>query len=366
MLENIGLMAAGLAILVFGADWLVKGSSRLALAFGISPLVVGLTIVAFGTSAPELAVSITAAYNGASDMAVANVVGSNLFNTLFILGASALVAPLIVHHQLVRMDVPIMIGVSVLLLVLAADGGLSLWDSGLLAGLVIAYTVFLIVESRREQSAAVKAQYAEGVEEAIGGEKGTLPMDLLLIVVGLAGLVFGSRLLVTGAIDFARILGVSEAVIGLTIVAAGTSLPELATSVVAAFKGERDIAIGNVVGSNIFNICSVLGFSGLVSAGALTVNDQMIRVDIPLMIATALICLPFFRVGYQLTRANGAVFLASYVLYVTYLVLQETQSPALGTYGAVLFGAVVPGIIIGTVIVAVKSLREEHGGGNPR
>ena len=366
MLENIGLMAAGLAILVFGADWLVKGSSRLALAFGISPLVVGLTIVAFGTSAPEMAVSITGAYNGASDMAVANVVGSNLFNTLFILGASALVAPLIVHQQLVRMDVPIMIGVSVLLLVLAADGGLNLWDSSLLAGLILAYTVFLIVESRREKSAAVKAQYAEGVEDATGGEKGTLPMDLLLIVVGLVGLVFGSRLLVTGAIDFARILGVSEAVIGLTIVAAGTSLPELATSVVAAFKGERDIAIGNVVGSNIFNICSVLGFSGLVSAGALTVNEQMVRVDIPLMIATALICLPFFRTGYQVTRANGAVFLGCYVMYVVFLVLQETQSPALGTYSAVLFGAVVPALIIGTVIVAVMALREEQAGGNSR
>lgn len=365
MLENIAYMVAGLAILVFGADWLVKGSSRLALAFGISPLVVGLTIVAFGTSAPELAVSVTSAYAGSSDLAVANVIGSNLFNTLFILGASALVAPLIVHQQLVRMDVPIMIGTSLLLLVLAADGRLGLWDSTLLAGLVIAYTVFLIVESRRESSAKVVAEYAEGAADAAGNQAGSLPMNLLLLAVGLAGLVFGSKLLVAGAIDFARLLGVSEVVIGLTIVAAGTSLPELATSVVAAFKGERDIAIGNVVGSNIFNICSVLGFSGFASLGALTVTPAMIAVDIPLVIGTALICLPFFRVGYQFTRANGAVFLGSYALYVVYLVLRETANPNLAAYSAVLFGVVIPAIIVGTVVVSVAALRGEDQGKRP-
>jgi len=360
MLEHIGLMAAGLAILVFGADWLVKGASRLAIAAGIAPLVVGLTIVAFGTSAPEMAVSVSAAFSGANDMAVANVVGSNLFNVLFILGVAALVAPLVVHQQLVRMDVPIMIGVSVLLLVLAADGSLGLWDSTLLAALIVAYTIFLIVESRREKSAEVLAEYQEEVTDASGGESGSMPMNLLLIVVGLAGLVYGSQLMVEGAINLARALGVSDVIIGLTIVAAGTSLPELATSVVAAFKGERDIAIGNVVGSNIFNICSVLGFSGLASGGALTVAPAMISIDIPLMIAVAMVCLPFFRSGYTLTRANGAVFLASYVLYVVYLILKETQDPALQTYSDVLLGLVVPAIIIGTIIVAVLALRNEE------
>jgi cation:H+ antiporter len=360
MLEHIGLMAAGLAILVFGADWLVKGASRLAIAAGIAPLVVGLTIVAFGTSAPEMAVSVSAAFSGANDMAVANVVGSNLFNVLFILGVAALVAPLVVHQQLVRMDVPIMIGASVLLLVLAADGGLGLWDSALLAALIVAYTVFLIVESRREKSAEVLAEYQEEVADASGGESGSMPVNLLLIVVGLAGLVYGSQLMVEGAISLARVLGVSDVIIGLTIVAAGTSLPELATSVVAAFKGERDIAIGNVVGSNIFNICSVLGFSGLASGGALTVAPAMISIDIPLMIAVALVCLPFFRSGYTLTRANGAVFLASYVLYVVYLILKETQDPALHTYSDVLLALVVPAIIIGTIIVSVLALRNEE------
>lgn len=362
MLEHIGYMVAGLAILVFGADWLVKGASRLAIEFGISPLVVGLTVVAFGTSAPEMAVSVTSAYSGASDIAVANVVGSNIFNVLFILGVSALIAPLVVHQQLVRMDVPIMIGVSVLLFVLGADGRLSLWDSVLLSALIVAYTGFLLVEAGREKNPDIVAEYASETREASGGERGSLPLNIGLIAIGLAALVFGADLLVDGAIAFAKELGVSEVIIGLTIVAAGTSLPELATSTVAALKGERDIAIGNVVGSNIFNICSVLGFSGLASLGNLTVAPAMVAVDIPLMIGIALVCLPFFRSGYTVTRANGAVFLASYVMYVVFLVLKETGNPAVDAYGTVMFGGVLPAIIIGTVVVSVRALREEQRG----
>lgn len=360
MLEHIGLMVAGLAILVFGADWLVKGASRLALAAGIAPLVVGLTIVAFGTSAPEMAVSISAALSGANDMSVANVVGSNIFNVLFILGVSALVAPLIVHQQLVRMDVPIMIGASVLLFVLAIDGSLSIWDSLMLAALIIGYTVFLIVESRREKNAEIVAEYAGSTADASGGETGSMAMNILLIAAGLGALVFGSKLLVDGAIAFATILGVSEVVIGLTIVAAGTSLPELATSVVAAIKGERDIAIGNVVGSCIFNICSVLGFSGLAAGGALTVAPSMLALDIPLMIGVALLCLPLFRSGYEVTRANGAVFLAGYVAYVVYMVLAATHNPALALFTSALLNVLVPAVIVGTVIVSVQALRAEE------
>lgn len=372
MLEHIGFMAAGLAILVFGADWLVKGASRLALGAGVAPLVIGLTVVAFGTSAPELAVSVAAAYSSANDIAVANVVGSNIFNVLFILGISALVAPLIVHQQLVRMDVPIMIGVSVLLLVLAADGVLGWWDGTLLTALIFAYTAFLIFEARREKKPEILAEYAGSVADAAGdvagdvagksadSGKSALPMHLLFIVAGLVALVFGSQLLVDGAIGFARILGVNEVIIGLTIVAAGTSLPELATSVVAAIKGERDIAIGNIVGSNIFNICSVLGISSLVSGGALTVAPTLFTSDIPLMIGVALICLPLFRAGYILTRTNGAVFLGAYVLYVVYLVLKETQNPMLDMFSAALFNVVIPMMIIGTVMASVLTLRGEE------
>ncbi len=360
MIEQVAWMIGGLAVLTFGADWLVKGASRLALSLGIAPLVIGLTIVAFGTSAPEMAVSITSAYAGSADIAVANAVGSNIFNVLFILGVSALVAPLIVHQQLIRMDVPIMIGVSILLYSLAQDGVLGLWDSALLSTLIVSYTWFLIMESRREKSAAVAAEYAEGVDDAAGGEKGSLISDLFFIVAGLVMLVVGAKFFVNGAIEFARLMGVSELIIGLTIVAAGTSLPELATSVVAAYKGERDIAIGNIVGSNIFNICSVLGFSGLVSMGTLSVSPAMLAIDIPLMIGVALLCLPFFRAGYVLTRANGAVFLAAYVVYVLFLVWKEQQSVALNDLAAIVFSVMLPALIIGTVIVQVRAMRDEQ------
>lgn len=359
MFEQIAYMAAGLAILVFGADWLVKGASRLAIAAGIAPLVVGLTIVAFGTSAPELAVSVSSAYSGSSDIAVANVVGSNIFNVLFILGIAALVAPLVVHQQLVRMDVPIMIGASLLLFALGVDGRIGLLDSLLLASLIIAYTGFLIIEARRETDPEVVAEYVEEVGELAEGGKSALPVNIAFIVAGLVALVFGSQLLVEGAIGIARTLGVSEVVIGLTIVAAGTSLPELATSVVAAFKGERDIAIGNIVGSNIFNICSVLGFAGLASGGNLTIAPNMIAVDIPLMIGVALLCLPFFRAGYEVTRANGAIFLVAYVAYVVWLVLGATNDPAIVTFETALFSVVLPALIIGAVVVVVKALRSE-------
>lgn len=360
MFEQIAYMVAGLAVLTFGADWLVKGASRLALSLGIAPLVVGLTIVAFGTSAPELAVSITSAYSGSNDIAVANVVGSNIFNVLFILGASALVAPLLVNQQLIRMDVPIMIGASVLLYSLAADGRLDLWDSAMLSALILAYTVFLFMESRREKSTAVVAEYDQGISDVVGGEKGSMVSDLFFIVAGLAMLVAGSRFFVGGAIEVARLLGVSEVIIGLTIVAAGTSLPELATSVVAAYKGERDIAIGNIVGSNIFNIFCVLGFSGLVSGGTLTVAPAMLATDIPLMIGVALLCLPFFRAGYVLTRARGAVFFAAYLLYVLFLVWKEQQAPALAHLQALVFSGLMPALIVGTVAVFVLSLRDEQ------
>lgn len=371
MLEHIAYMAAGLAILVFGADWLVKGASRLALAIGMTPLVVGLTVVAFGTSAPELAVSVSAAYSSASDLAVANVVGSNIFNVLFILGVSALLAPLIVDQQLVRMDVPIMIGMSVLLWVLGNDGALGLWDGALLTALIVAYTVFLVVEGRREKKPAIVAEYVAGVADAADGITGAAAADGVkhsgaaawhwsLIVVGLGALVFGSQLLIDGAIGFATRMGVNEVLIGLTLVAAGTSLPELATSVVAAMKGERDIAIGNIVGSSIFNICSVLGISSLVSGGALTIVPSLIAVDIPVMIGVALICLPFFRAGYVLTRLNGAVFLAAYVLYLVYLVYREMNSPMLEVFSVAMMGLVIPAMIIGTVVLSVLALRAEE------
>jgi cation:H+ antiporter len=365
VIEHVAYMVVGLAILVFGADWLVKGASRLAMSFGIAPLVVGLTVVAFGTSAPELAVSVASAMEGATDLAVANVVGSNIANILLILGASALVAPLIVHQQLVRMDVPIMIGMSVLLYVLVLDGRIGLLDSALFFGLIVFYTVFLVRESRRERNPQVVKEYAEGVEDAAGDAQGSVALNLLLVVLGVAALVGGAKLLVDGAIELARVLGISEAVIGLTLVAVGTSLPELATSMVAAFKGERDIAIGNVVGSNIFNIGSVLGLSGLASAGALTVSPSMQVIDVPVMLGVALLCMPLFVAGYVVTRTTGAVFIGCYALYIAWLVVQEAGGRDVALFADLLRQFMLPALVIGAVVVLLREMRKPGAARRP-
>jgi cation:H+ antiporter len=359
MIGHAGTLLAGLALLIVGAGWLVKGASRLAMALGVTPLVVGLTVVAFGTSAPELAVSVAAAYSEASSLSVANVVGSNIFNVLAILGASALAAPLAVDRQLVRLDVPVMIGASVLLYILAADGSIGILDGFLLAGLIVAYTIFLIAKSRREREKAAGAAAEAEVAGPVSAKRMAFMPNLWLIVAGIAGLVFGSRLLVLGAVGLARTFGVSEAVIGLTIVAAGTSMPELATSVVAALKGARDISIGNLVGSNIFNILSVLGFSGLASGGRLAVAPSVLAADLPLMVAVALLCLPVFRAGYAVTRWEGAVLAGSYLLYIIWTVMRATASPALGVFNRIMFDLVFPALIVGIALMLIISLHRE-------
>jgi len=349
------MFAAGLAALVVGADILVRGASRLALSFGISPLVVGLTIVAFGTSAPEMAVSAGAVLNGQTGLAMGNVVGSNIFNVLFILGLSALIAPLVVHVQLIRQEVPILIGASLLLLILSLDGRISLLDGGLFFGLLLAYTVFLVVQSRRETQAAQAEFDAELHAPPAGAWDARLPVQIALIVAGLGLLVLGSDWLVTSAVAFAQALGVSDLVIGLTIVAAGTSMPEVATSVAAALKGERDIAVGNVVGSNTFNILGCLGLSGLVAGSAgLAVAPSLLAFDIWVMLAVALACLPIFLSGREIARWEGAVFLGYYAAYVSYLLLAAQQHDALETYSTVMMGFVIPLTVITLVVSLIR------------
>jgi cation:H+ antiporter len=349
------LFIAGLAGLIAGAELLVRGASKLALSFGLSPLVVGLTIVAFGTSSPELAVSVGAALGGQTDIAVGNVVGSNVFNVLFILGLSALITPLVVNIQLVRQEVPIMIGASLLLLVLGLDGRISAVDGAMLAALMVAYTVFLVVQSRRETQAAQDEYAAEVKPAAAGGWDSRLPVQLALIVVGLALLVLGSQGLVTAAVTFARVLGVSDVVIGLTIVAAGTSMPEVAASVMAAFKGERDIAVGNVVGSNTFNILGCLGASALASGGAgLGMPASVMAFDIWVMLAVALACLPVFMTGREIARWEGAIFLGYYIAYVAYLILAAQQHAALGAFSTAMLSFVVPITVVTLVAVMVR------------
>ena len=334
---TVVLFVAGLGLLVLGAEWLVKGASRLAAALGISPLVIGLTVVAYGTSSPEMAVSVKSALAGQSDIAVGNVVGSNIFNVLFILGASALIAPLLVSSQLVRLDVPIMIGVSALTLLLAADGSIGRLDAALLFAGIVTYTVFQVLQSRKE-SAAIREEYAK----EYGPKRTSTAVNVALVVAGLVLLVLGSRWLVNGAVAFAQALGVSELVIGLTIVAAGTSLPEVATSILATIRGERDIAVGNVVGSNIFNILAVLGLSGLASPAGLPVSGALAAFDIPVMIAVAVACLPIFASGATIARWEGALFLFFYVAYTSYLVLAAQEHDALPAFSAAMQVFVLP------------------------
>lgn len=354
-MSELLMFAVGLTALVAGANALVHGASKLALSLGLSPLVVGLTIVAFGTSAPELAVSAGAVLDGRTDMALGNVVGSNVFNVLFILGMSALIIPLVVDIQLIRQEVPIMVGTSLLLVVLCLDERLSATDAALLLSLMAAYTVFLIVQSRR-QSQAAQDEYATEVRPAApGGWDAHLPVQIGLVLAGLVLLVLGSDWLVDSATHFARALGVSDLVIGLTILAAGTSLPEVAASLTAALKGERDMAVGNVVGSNTFNVLGCLGVSGLLAGGAgLPVPPSVLTFDLWVMIAVALACLPVFLTGREIARWEGAVFVSYYLAYVGYLILRAQEHDALPAFSTVMLGFVVPLTVVALVVTMIR------------
>jgi cation:H+ antiporter len=347
---NLGLLALGLVLLVLGAELLVRGASRLAAAFGITPLVIGLTVVAFGTSAPELAVSLQSAWAGSADIALGNVVGSNVFNVLAILGLSAAVSPLVVQLKVIRFDVPLMILVSGMAWWMARDGRIGRGDGALLFAGVIAYTVWSIRAGRAESP--------ELPAEAVPARsRSSLLRSLLLVALGLALLVLGARWLVQGATGIARALGLSELVIGLTIVAGGTSLPELATSVVAAARGQRDIAVGNVVGSNLFNLLSVLGGAALLSPAGIGVPAQALAFDLPVMTAVAFACLPVFLTGQAIARWEGLLFLGYYVAYTVWLVLAAQASAALPWFrGAMLFFAV-PLTALTLAITTVRWLR---------
>ncbi|MCO6459595.1 MAG: calcium/sodium antiporter [Pirellulaceae bacterium] len=325
------LFVLGLAILIGGAEMLVRGAARLAEAAGIPPLVVGLTVVAYGTSAPELAVSMRAAFENPPqpDLAVGNVVGSNIANILLVLGLSATISPLLVSRQVIRVSVPLMIGISLLLSVVGWNEAVGRGEGWLLVAGAVAYTCFEVVRGRRSLPPATDA---DGGRRPAGSRRQQIRdtlICLVLMVVGLGLLVQGAHWLVQGASTFARWLGVPELVIGLTVVAVGTSLPEIATSVVAAVRGQRAIAVGNVVGSNIFNILLVLGLSAAVAPEGLTVSPMVRAVDIPVMIGTAIICLPIFYTGHTIARWEGLLLLSYYGCYTLYLILYYTEHPAL-------------------------------------
>ena len=347
------LLLAGLALLVGGAELLVRGASRLALRFGISPLVIGLTVVAFGTSAPELAVTVQSGLAGQSGLAIGNIVGSNIFNVLLVLGVSAVITPLVVSQQLVRLDVPLMIGAALLLWVLALDGRIGLMDGLLLTAGIVAYTAFAIWQGRKEGE-EVKAEYAQEFGDGKSTWLGRLPVQIALIAGGLALLVLGAHWLVTGAVAIARSIGVSEVIIGLTIVAAGTSLPELATSLMAALRGERDIAVGNVIGSCLFNLLSIAGIAALVTPGGIEVAASLLRFDIPVMVAVALASLPIFVTGHLIARWEGVMFLGYYVAYVAYLILEATHHDALPAFSTAMLAFVLPITVVTLTVLLIR------------
>jgi cation:H+ antiporter len=304
-------IAGGLVVLSGGADVLVRGAASLARRLGLTPLVIGLTVVAIGTSLPELVVSLEAVVSGTAAVALGNVVGSNISNIALILGVSALIRPMRVQAQVIRVDSPILVGASLLLVGLLWDGWLGRLDGALLVGGIVSYVVYSVWAARREP-ARVREEFDEGIPE----QQGPWWVDLLLLIAGLVGLIVGGHLLIGGAVTIAERFGVSQIVIGLTIIAVGTSLPELATSVAAARRDEGDIAIGNAVGSSIFNVLGILGVTVVVHP--LPTTDLSV-VDGAVMVGLALAILPLMYSRSVLSRREGALLVASYVAYVGYL-----------------------------------------------
>lgn len=353
------MLVAGLVLLIFGAELLVRGAARLAASFGVPALVIGLTVVAFGTSAPELAVSVKSAFSGQAELAIANVVGSNIFNILFILGLAAVVSPLIVSQQLIRQDVPVMILVSFIAVVLAWNGTIGKWEAALLFAGLIAYTGFLFIQGRKQGLDVADEETSELIQA-----KQPVWRNLLLVAVGLFLLVMGARWLVQSAVEIASSLGVSEAVIGLTIIAAGTSLPEVMTSVMATLKGQRDIAIGNVVGSNVFNLLCVLGLSGLVSPEPLLAGAQLATLDMPVMLGAALLCLPLFFTGASLSRFEGVLFLTLYLAYVWYMVAMTLSAGYLPMLQATLLYGLIPLVVLFVAGSLMWDLSRRNGRGS--
>ncbi len=312
MLLQIVLLFAGLTGLYYGAEWLVGGASRLARTFHIKPVVIGLTIVAFGTSTPELVTSVAAGIKHLSDIAMGNVIGSNIANIGLILGLSALVRPLTVDMKLLYREMPIVVGISMLLYFMGWDGTVSRVEGGILLFGIVLYTFYVYRVALKEANLV-----AHEYEEFLEAKNTSSRNNIFLILIGLGALMGGAHLLVHSAIYIAKVMGISELVIGLTVIAVGTSLPELATSMVAAIRRESDISVGNVLGSNIFNILAVLGISSIVQP--LSVNTASLRVDMPVMLFFGIFLIPLITWKFRISRVQGMFLLIWYTIYVLWL-----------------------------------------------
>lgn len=320
MIISILLLIVSIGILYFGAEMLVKGASSMALKLGLSALVVGLTVVAFGTSAPELVVSLNAAWTGKGNIAIGNAIGSNIFNCSIILGLAALVKPLHVQMHLLRKDTPIMIAIMLVFTLFFIDHTIGRLEAAILFLLLIGYSTYQIKQSRKESQKVV-----DEFESTIKPEppRSKLLFDIVLIITGLGALVGGSELMVHHAVIMAKLLGMSDALIGLTIIAAGTSMPEMATSVLAAFKGKSDIAMGNIIGSSVFNLLAIIGLSGIIKP--ITAPEVHFS-DILIMIGISVLMFIFLITKQKLSKPEGLILVATYISYVLFLMMRSYVS----------------------------------------
>ena len=322
------LLLAGFAVLVVGGELLVRGASALSARMGISPMVVGLTVVAIGSSLPELAVGVDAAVRGSPGLVTGNIVGTNIVNLLLVLGLAAAIQPIITARQMLRLDLPAVAAAAVLLLVLSLGGSLT-WPAGVLLLLVgVAYTATILWYTKRSRAQELSRQAAQvqtvetpDTQDAppVGWRRGAV--DAVLLLGGIALVILGADWLVTGAVDIASELGVSDALIGLTIVAVGTSAPELVTTVVATLRGQASMAVGNLIGSSVYNIVFILGATVLVAPDGIPVPDEVLRVDMPVLVVVSLLVVLMFRTGRRMSRWEGLLLVAFYAVYLTYLLL---------------------------------------------
>ncbi|MCO7506380.1 MULTISPECIES: calcium/sodium antiporter [unclassified Pseudomonas] len=347
-------MALGLLLLITGAELLVRAALRLAASLQVRPLIIGLSLVAFGSSAPQLTVSLQAAYTGAPDVAVGSVIGSNIFNVLVTLGLAALIIPLRVSRQLVRLDIPLMIGASLLVYLLALDERIGRLEGALLLLGLVAYLAILWHQSRHH----ARTYPAPGPRPQRGVGFWFGPLALMLTGLGLLSL--AGHLLLEAAVEVAVDLGLSERVIGLTVVAVCTSLPELATSLIAALRGEREIAVGNVIGSNLFNLLAVLGLTALVAPVPLSISPNALAFDLPVMLGVAVLTLPVFYSGYRVTRAEGLVFLCLYLAYGLHVVAFTTGMPLANRLEQLMLLYVLPTLAVVLMYTTVRAWRRQH------
>lgn len=317
----LGLFVLGLIIITIGAEIMLKGASKIASLLGIHPILIGLTVVSIGTSLPELAVGLTAIKDGAADMAIGNIAGTNLANILFVLGLSAAIRPLPLHIKAIKFEMMVMIIAAVLLLLLCLDGTLSFWDGLIMFVLGIVY-LFITIKSSPKEPREIQKEYYEEYKPSSFFEKHSILIwtkNIIFLVIGIAGTIWGADLLVAGAVDMAKKLGMSDAVIGLTIIALGTSAPEFITTIVATFKNDRDVAIGNLLGSSITNIFIILAITSLFVPSGIEVNSDILWFDLPLAALVTIACYPVFKSDHKVSRVEGIFFVAIYLCYLIYL-----------------------------------------------